>query len=72
MHYPISLVEFSRTNILGLKREHPVDPNKIALRIMDSFGLAFFKPGSTRGSPAHTIAGFFEVGEHVKLALEGV
>ena len=59
--------------ILGLKREHLVDPNKISLRIKDFFGLAFFKLGSTRGSPAHTIAGgCLEVGEDVELTVEGV
>ena len=74
MHYPISFIEFARMEILGLKREHPVDPNNIALRIVESFGLAFFKPGSARGSPAHTIAAgcCFEVGEDIELAVESV
>ena len=59
--------------ILGHKREHLVDPNKISLRIKDFFGLAFFKLGSTRGGPAHTIAGgCLEVGEDVELTVEGV
>ena len=73
MHYPISLIEFARMKILGFKREHLVDPNKISLRIKDFFGLAFFKPGSTRGSPTHTISGgCFEISEDVEIAVEGV
>ena len=59
--------------IIGLKREHLVYPNKISLRIKDFLGLAFFKLGSTRGGPAHTIAGgCLEVGEDVELTVEGV